>query len=211
MLRIPFVLLGDALLPVHMPMLQVCPDVGYLRPAVVDVASCLGGVRVEEGHQLLLRMPEVMQHIPQGRGRSVILSVGVLLETAGDGGCAQREGPVSGFRPDDGGGVAIAYVDAGGGGLCLVGDVGWLAFQVGSQVHEPQHFDCMVLECRLSPFVHRDGGGFHVADDDCGGEHGHLAVCFGQGLEEGFRGVAEGDVGVDDVELSSVPDDLLDA
>ena len=50
----------------------------------------------------------------------------------------------------------------------------------------------------------------HVADDDCGGEHGHLAVCLGQGLEEGFRGFAEGDVGVDDVELPSVPDDLID-
>ena len=30
------------------------------------------------------------------------------------------------------------------------------------------------------------------------------------GLEEGFGGVAEGDVGVDDVELPSVPDDLID-
>ena len=44
-----------------------------------------------------------------------------------------------------------------------------------------------------------------------GGEHGHLAVCFGEGLEEGFRGVAEGDVGVADVEFPSVPDDLVDA
>ena len=42
MLRIPFVLLGDALLPVDVPLLQVCPDVGYLRPAVVDVAACFG-------------------------------------------------------------------------------------------------------------------------------------------------------------------------
>ena len=112
-------------------------------------------------------------------------------------------------------GVAIAYVDAGGGGICLVGEVGWLAFEVGRQVHEPQHFDgvadCMVLGCGLSPPVRRGGGGVHVADDDCGGEHGHLAVCLGQGLEEGFRGVAEGDVGVDDVELPSVPDHLVDA
>ena len=38
-LRIPFVLLGDALLPVDVPLLQVCPDLGYLRPAVVDVAA----------------------------------------------------------------------------------------------------------------------------------------------------------------------------
>ena len=88
MLRIPFVLWGDALLPVDVPLLQVRPDAGYQRPAVVDVAAGLGGVRVEEGRQLLLRMPEVMEHVPQGRGWPVILSVGVLLETAGDGGCA---------------------------------------------------------------------------------------------------------------------------
>ena len=90
---------------------------------------------------------------------------------------------------------------------CLVEEPGWLAFGVGRQVHEPQHFDgvadCMVLGCGLSPLVRRGGGGFHVADDDCGGEHGHLAVCVRQGLEEGFRGVAEGDKGIDDVELLS--------
>ena len=66
---------------------------------------------------------------------------------------SQREGAVSGLRPDDGGGVAIAYVDAGGGGLCLVGEVGWLAFEAGCQVHEPQHLDgvadCMFLGCGL--------------------------------------------------------------
>ena len=128
---------------------------------------------------------------------------------------SQREGPISGLRPDDVGGVAIAYVDAGVGGICLVGEVGWLAFEVGRQVHEPQYFDgvadCMVLGCGLSPSVCRGGGGVHVADDDCGGEHCHLAVCLSQGLEEGFRGVAEGDVGVDDIELPSVPDNLVDA
>ena len=48
-LRIPLLLLGDALLPVDVPLLQVCPDVGYLRPAVVDVSAALGGVGVEEG------------------------------------------------------------------------------------------------------------------------------------------------------------------
>ena len=68
----------------------------------------------------------------------------------------------------------------------------------------------MVLGCGLSPSVRWAGGGVHVADDDCGGEHGNLAVCLGQGLEEGFRGFAEEDVGVDDVELPSVPDDLID-
>ena len=88
MLRIPFVLLGDALLPVHVPLLQVCPDVGYLRPAVVDVCAGLGGVGVGEGLHLLLCMPEVMEHVPSGRGWSVVVSVGVLLEAAGDGGCA---------------------------------------------------------------------------------------------------------------------------
>ena len=128
---------------------------------------------------------------------------------------SQREGSISGLRPDDGGGVSIAYVDAGGGGFCLVGEVRWLAFEVGCQIHESQHFhgvaDCMVLGCGLSPSVRRARGGVHVADDDSGGEHGHLAVCLGQGLEEGFRGIAEGDGGVDDVELPSVCDDLIDA
>ena len=64
MLRIPFVLLGDALLPVDVPLLQVCPDVGYSRPAVVCGSAGLGGVGVEEGRYLLLRMPEVMEHVP---------------------------------------------------------------------------------------------------------------------------------------------------
>ena len=76
MLRIPFLLLGDELLPVDVPLLQVCPDAGYLRPAVVDVAACLGGVSVEEGRQLLLRMREVMEHVPQNCGRPVVLSMG---------------------------------------------------------------------------------------------------------------------------------------
>ena len=128
---------------------------------------------------------------------------------------SQREGAVLGLRPDVGGWVAIAYVDAGGGGLCLVGEVGLLAFEVGSQVHEPQHFDrvadCMVLGCGLPSSVRRGRGGVHVADDDGGGEHGHLAVCFGQGFEEGFRGFAKGDLGIDDVELPSVRDDLVEA
>ena len=119
---------------------------------------------------------------------------------------SQREGAVSRLRP---------CVYAGGGGLRFVGEMGWLAFEVGRQVHEPQHFDdvadCMVLGCGLSSSVRWAGGGVHVADDDGAGKHCHLAVCFGQGLEEGFRGVAEGDVGVDDVELPSVPDDLVDA
>ena len=111
---------------------------------------------------------------------------------------SQREGPVPGLRPDDGGGVAIAYVHPGGGGLGLVGEVGWLAFEVGCHVNEPQHFDgvadCLVLGCGLSPSVRGVGGGVHVADDDCGGEHGHLAVCFGQNFEEGFCGIAEGNL-----------------
>ena len=64
MLRILFVFPGDALLPVDVPPLQVCPDVGYLRPAVVYLAAGLGGVGVEEGRQLLLCMPEVTEHVP---------------------------------------------------------------------------------------------------------------------------------------------------
>ena len=64
MLRIPLVFLGDALLPVDVPPLQVCPDVGSLRPAVVYLAAGLGGVGVEEGRQLLPRIPEVMEHVP---------------------------------------------------------------------------------------------------------------------------------------------------
>ena len=130
-------------------------------------------------------------------------------------GRSQQEGAISGLCRDDGGGVAIAYVDAGGGGLSLVGEVGWLAFEVGRQVREPKHFDgvadCTVLGCGLPSLVRWGGGGVHVADDDCRGEHGHLAVCFGQGFEEGFRGVPEGDFGIEHVELSSVPHDLVDA
>ena len=49
MLRIPFVLLGDALLLVDVPLLQVCPDAGYPCPAVVDVAAGLGGCRCGGG------------------------------------------------------------------------------------------------------------------------------------------------------------------
>ena len=64
MLRIPFVFLGDALLPVDVPLLQFCPDVGYPCPAVLYLAAGLEGVGVEEGRQLLLRMPEVIEHVP---------------------------------------------------------------------------------------------------------------------------------------------------
>ena len=88
MSRIPFVFLGDALLPVDVPPLQVCPDVGYLCAALVYLAAGLGDVGVEEGRQLLLRMPEVMEHVPQGRGWLVVVCVGVLLEAAGNGGRA---------------------------------------------------------------------------------------------------------------------------
>ena len=86
MLRIPLVLLGDARLPVDVPLLQVRPDVGYLCSAVVYVATGLQGVGLEEGRQLLLSMPEVMEHVSQGCGWLVLLSVGVLLEAAGDSG-----------------------------------------------------------------------------------------------------------------------------
>ena len=88
MLRIPFMLLGDALLPVDVPLLQVCPDVGHPRPAVVYVAAGSQYVGVEEGPKLLFCIPEVMEGVPKGRGRSVVLSLGALPETADDGGCA---------------------------------------------------------------------------------------------------------------------------
>ena len=88
------------------------------------------------------------------------------------------EGAVSGLRLDDGGGVAIAYVNARRDGLRFVGEMRLIAFEVACQVHEPQHFDyvadCIVLGCGLPSSVHGAG-------DDGGGEHGHLAVCFGQG------------------------------
>ena len=87
-LRILFVVWGDALLPVDVPLLQVRPDVGKTRPAVVYVAAGSRGVGVQEGRQLLLRMPEVMENVSQGRGWLVFLSVRLLLETAADGGCA---------------------------------------------------------------------------------------------------------------------------
>ena len=57
-------LVGEFMLPVDVPLLQVRPDVGYLCPAVVYVAAGLRGVDVEEGRQLLLRMPEVTKHVP---------------------------------------------------------------------------------------------------------------------------------------------------
>ena len=49
---------------------------GYLRSAVVYVVAGLRGVGVEEGRQLLLRIPEGMEHISQGCGWLVILSPG---------------------------------------------------------------------------------------------------------------------------------------
>ena len=128
---------------------------------------------------------------------------------------SQWEGALSGLRLDDGGGFAIAYVDVGGNGLRLVREVGWLAFEVGRKVHEPKHLDpaadCMVVECGLSSSVHWGGNGIHCADDDGGGEHGHLVLGFCQGLREWFGRAAKGDVGVDDVKLPSVPDDLVNA
>ena len=90
-------LLGEALLPVDVPLLQVRPDFGYLFPAVMYVAAGLRGVDVEEGCQLLLRMPEVIEHVAEGCGWLAVVSVEVLLETAGDSGCAHGCEYVSGF------------------------------------------------------------------------------------------------------------------
>ena len=101
---------------------------------------------------------------------------------------SQSEGTVSGLCPEGGSLVAVADVVAGGGGLRLVREVGWLAFEVGHQVHDPQHFhgvaECMALGCGLSSSVCWGGGGVHVADDDSGGEHGNLAVSLRAHLDQ---------------------------
>ena len=47
--RILLVFLGDALSSVDVPLLQVRPDEGYLRSAVVYVVAGLWGVGVEDG------------------------------------------------------------------------------------------------------------------------------------------------------------------
>ena len=88
MLRIPPVFLGDALLSVDEPLLQVRPDVAYLCPAVVYVVANWGAVGLEEDCQSLLCMREVMEHVSQGCGWLDVHSVWLLLETAGDGGRA---------------------------------------------------------------------------------------------------------------------------
>ena len=77
---------------------------------------------------------------PQGGWLALVRILWGAGGKVGDGGAdvqgpiacgSQREGPISGLHPDSGGGVAIAYVHAGRGGICLVGEVGWLAFEVG--------------------------------------------------------------------------------
>ena len=88
MLRIPLVLLGDVLLPVDVLLLPVRSEVGYLRPPVVYVVAELRGAGVVEGRQLLLCIPEVMEHVSQGRGWLLVLGVEMLLEAAGNSGCA---------------------------------------------------------------------------------------------------------------------------
>ena len=84
-LRIPLVFLGDALLSVDVQVLLTRSDVGYLRPAVVYVRAGFRCVGVEESHQLLLRMREVMENFFQGCRWLVVLSVGLLLENTGEG------------------------------------------------------------------------------------------------------------------------------
>ena len=84
MVRMLLVFLGDALLSVDVALLQIRPDVGYLHSAVVYVVAGLRGVGVEEGCQLLPRMPEGMEHVSQSYGWLVALSLGFLLEAAGD-------------------------------------------------------------------------------------------------------------------------------
>ena len=86
--RIPLVFFGDALMSVDVQVLQVHSDVGYLRRAVVYERSGFRFVGVEEGHHLLLRTAEVMENFSPGFQGLVVLSVGLLLETAGGGACA---------------------------------------------------------------------------------------------------------------------------
>ena len=86
--RISLVFWGDALLSVAVPLLQVRPDVGYLCSAVVYVVAGLRCGGEEEGCQLLLRMPQGMEHITQGCGWLVVLSLGLLQEAAGNSGRA---------------------------------------------------------------------------------------------------------------------------
>ena len=127
---------------------------------------------------------------------------------------SQRKGSKSGLRPDDGGGVAIAYVDAGWGGICLVREVGWLAFEVACQVHEPQHLDgvadawCWSVACPpRSAWV---GAAFISPMMIVGASMAIWRYASARAWRKGFCGVAKGDVGVDDVELPSIPDDLID-
>ena len=87
MSRIPLILLGGVLSSLDVPLLQLRPDVGYLRPSVMYMVAGLRAIGVEEGHQVLLCMPEVMEYVSQGCGWLVDPSVG-LLETAGDRGRA---------------------------------------------------------------------------------------------------------------------------
>ena len=87
------------------------------------------------------RVPEGMEHILQGCGWLVVITLGLLLEAADDcghlhgcdrslGSCWLREAlSMAVLWPDDGGGVAIAHVHAGRGGLRLIGKLGWWAFQ----------------------------------------------------------------------------------
>ena len=47
---------------------------------------------------------------------------------------SHRKWAVPGLCPHDGGGLAIAHVDARAGGLVMVGELGWLALQASCQL-----------------------------------------------------------------------------
>ena len=55
----------------------------YLRSVTVYLVAGLRGVDVEKGHQVLLCVPECMEHILHGCGWLVVLILGLLLEAAG--------------------------------------------------------------------------------------------------------------------------------
>ena len=78
----------------HAGAAQEAPDIGQWKGQDVPLvrpSSCnvKGGIPSSPRHlPTYLRMPEFMEHVSQGCGWLVVLSVGLLLETAGDSGRA---------------------------------------------------------------------------------------------------------------------------
>ena len=98
--RISLMFLGDWLLSVGVPLLHVYLDVGYLLSAVLYEVAGLWAVCVEEVLQVLLRNAKGMEHMCQGCRCLVVLSLGLLLEAAGNGGRAHGSEQVGGVLFD---------------------------------------------------------------------------------------------------------------